>query len=127
MDLSVFIAVLRYAPMEQLKPFMEDHRVWAERYAAGGIFLLAGPMTSLDGGVIVARAASREQFESLLKEDPFYREGLETFDIIEFAPRRGALRMSPTNPLFLGVAEREKAFAPSVDWVDAIARQNQGD
>ena len=111
---------MHYAGFEQLQPLMEQHRLWVEKHSAEGTILLAGPITSLEGGVIIAQCVSHSAFEAILRQDPFFNAGLVKFDIVEFVPRRGALRSSLVNPLFLNEQQQKKAFSGDVDWADVI-------
>jgi uncharacterized protein YciI len=36
------------------------------------------------GGVIVARVKTREEVEALIHEDPFYKEGIADYEVVEF-------------------------------------------
>ena len=35
-------------------------------------------------GVIVARVKTREEVEAIIHEDPFYKEGIADYEVIEF-------------------------------------------
>jgi len=42
------------------------------------------------GGIILARAGSRDAVEDFIKEDPFYINDIATYDITEFLPTKYA-------------------------------------
>ena len=115
MDLTLFFVVLTYPKPKELSAHLDAHQTWAERYSASGVFLLAGPLPSFGGGLILAQARSQEELTAILKEDPLYGAGLETFEIFEFAPRRGLLRTAKENPLLLTDAQRLSAFSAEVE------------
>ena len=110
MNLSLFIVLLHYPDPKALLPILEAHQAWADQYSTSGVFLLAGPMSSFDGGAVLAQAASREELVEIMQEDPLYKANLETFEIHEFMPRRGLLRQSADNPLHLTDEQTERAF-----------------
>src|SRR5262249_31952339 len=90
----------------------------ADRQATAGVFLLAGQMTDkgpngFTRGAIVARAESRAALMRILHQDPLYGLGLVQFDVHEFTPRRGFLRRSRENPLYLTDEQYRRQFAPA--------------
>ena len=111
MNLSIFIVLLNYPDQKAMLPYMDAHLAWADRYAASGVFLLTGPMTSLGGGAVVARAGSREELVKIMQEDPIYQANLVSHEIHEFVPRRGFLRQSAENPLHLTEEQHKLAFS----------------
>jgi uncharacterized protein YciI len=110
-DLRLFVVHLRYGSSDQLARHHEEHAAWVDRYSADGSILLAGGTAAMDSGVILARASSREALVAILQADPFCRAGISTYEIVEFNPRRGALRRKPENPLYLSPTELEDALA----------------
>lgn len=109
-ELNLFVIVCRYGAAAELARHYEGHVAWVERHAGQGRFLLAGPMPSHEGGMILARVASRAELDEILSQDSFARAGLVRYEVLEFAPRRGQLRDISENPLFLDRAAREAAF-----------------
>ena len=63
---------------------MAAHVRFLNRYYAAGNFLASGRKIPRDGGIILAIASNREEIERIVEEDPFYREGLADFRVIEF-------------------------------------------
>ena len=59
-----------------------------EKHLAGGIaagmVLLAGPKTAGGGGLMIARAESREALDAFLARDPLVVNGLARFEVSEF-------------------------------------------
>jgi len=81
----MFIIELTYtAALAQIDKHMMAHVKFLKKYYASGNFLVSGRKIPRDGGVILAVGESREQIETLIKEDPFCRLGLADFRIIEF-------------------------------------------
>jgi uncharacterized protein YciI len=81
----MFIIVLRYIkPMEEIDKVLAAHREFLKSNYQKGIFLLSGRQVPRTGGVILAKAKSRQELEAIAKQDPFYLAGVSTFEIIEF-------------------------------------------
>jgi len=119
MDLSLYIVHLRYNDLGQLERHHPAHAEWCDRHSAGGTFLLIGPTTNYDSGALLARAGSRAELVAILEEDPFFRAGLVDYEIVEFKPRRGRLRRSPDNPLYLTAEQLAEALAVPTPFVSA--------
>ena len=46
------------------------------------------------GGVILALAPSRAALDAILEEDPFHREGIADYEVVEFLPMMAATRFA---------------------------------
>lgn len=83
----MFIIQLTYtSTLAEVDQFLDDHKLFLEKYYAAGIFILSGRKQPRTGGVILAQAESREAIEQIIGEDPFNRHGLADYTIIEFLP-----------------------------------------
>lgn len=81
----MFIISLHYtAPLEQLDAHMAAHVTFLNRYYQQHIFLTSGRKVPRTGGIILARAESKEQLEQIMTEDPFCKNGLAEVTITEF-------------------------------------------
>jgi uncharacterized protein YciI len=81
----MFVVELIYkVPLAQIDAAMKPHMAFLQKYYAAGHFLVSGRKIPRDGGIILAVADSREQLETIIKEDPFCARGLADFRIIEF-------------------------------------------
>ena len=81
----MFIIELIYkASLAQIDANMAAHMKFLKKYYAAGNFLVSGRKIPRDGGIIVAVGASREEIETIAREDPFCARGLADFRIIEF-------------------------------------------
>ena len=81
----MFIIDLNYiAPLEEIDARMKEHMVFLNHCYHEGLFIVSGRKIPRTGGIILARAKSKEALESLMKNDPFVAEGLAEFTIIEF-------------------------------------------
>ena len=81
----MFIVVLNYLkPLSEVDRWMKSHVEFLRKYHASGHFIVSGRQIPRRGGVILARAASREQLDLIIEEDPFYQQGIAEFLVIEF-------------------------------------------
>ncbi|NUR90767.1 MAG: GTP cyclohydrolase [Nonomuraea sp.] len=89
----MFILLLTYQDgvLDRLDALLPEHYEYVDRNIGAGVFLLTGRRVPRTGGVILARADSRETIERVIAEDPFLRTGAVTYDIIEFEPTRSAI------------------------------------
>ncbi|HEY5801627.1 MAG TPA: YciI family protein [Burkholderiaceae bacterium] len=83
----MFIILLHYIkPLEEVERHLPAHRAFLEKHYADGHFIVSGRRVPRTGGVIIAKAAGREQVNDLIAGDPFYRHEVAEYDIVEFEP-----------------------------------------
>ncbi len=83
----MFILSLIYIkPLEEVDVLLEEHVIYLKEEYALGNFLASGRKVPRTGGVILARGASREEIETIIKLDPFHRHGIAEYEITEFCP-----------------------------------------
>jgi uncharacterized protein YciI len=81
----MFVIELTYkAELPEIDARMAAHVAFLKKYYASGNFLVSGRKIPRDGGIILAVGRSRLEVEGIISEDPFYRDGLAEFRIIEF-------------------------------------------
>jgi uncharacterized protein YciI len=81
----MFVVLLTYKrPLEEIDRSMRSHVAFLEEGYRKGLFLASGRQVPRRGGVILAMAASRDEVEAYMQHDPFVRDGLATFDVVEF-------------------------------------------
>ena len=87
----MFVVTLSYtAPLEQIDAQLAAHREWLDRGYADGVLLASGAQVPRTGGVLLARAESREALDAVLAEDPFNKAGLATYQVVRFTPTKTA-------------------------------------
>jgi len=83
--LNMFVIELIYkAELKEIDAHMSAHVRFLKKYYACGNFLVSGRKIPRDGGIILAVGKSRQEIESIIREDPFHAHGLAEFRIIEF-------------------------------------------
>jgi uncharacterized protein YciI len=87
----MFLIVLRYKkPLTEVDRWVHEHRLFLELHYASGQFLLSGRQEPRLGGVILAQAGSRAEVQAIIEQDPFHREQLADYELIEFLPSMAA-------------------------------------
>lgn len=81
----MFLLLSRYVkPAEEIERVLPEHRAFLDRHYKNGLFVVSGPQEPRVGGVIVTADVPRPAIEAALAEDPFVREGVSEYEIIEF-------------------------------------------
>lgn len=87
----MFVVLLNYVkPLSEVDRFVGEHREFLAHHYAAGNFLLSGRREPRTGGVILATAATRAELERIIQRDPFHREKIADYEIIEFLPSMSA-------------------------------------
>lgn len=95
----MFVVLLNYIkPLSEVDRFVGEHREFLERHYASGHFLLSGRKEPRTGGVILAVAGTRAEVESIIRSDPFHRERIASYEIVEFIPSMSAERLAGLIP-----------------------------
>lgn len=83
----MFAIILSYKkPLDTVDAFVAEHKRFLEAHYASGHFLLSGRKQPRTGGLILAQASSKHEVEAIIRLDPFWREEIADYDIIEFVP-----------------------------------------
>ena len=86
----MFLISLTYtASLELIDKYRADHRDWLDQGIADGWLLLAGPREPREGGVLLARG-TRAELQEKASTDPFFLNGVATFELVEFIPVKAA-------------------------------------
>lgn len=82
---AMFVVELIYkADLAEIDAHMKAHMAFLRKYYAAGNFLVSGRKIPRDGGIILAVGESRAAVEAIMREDPFCKQGLADFRVIEF-------------------------------------------
>lgn len=88
----LFLVTLTYIrPVEEVHAHLDTHRDWLAKYAANGQILVAGPLQSGDGGLVLAHCEDRSELDALLANDSFYIHRLVKYDVQAMTPALRAL------------------------------------
>lgn len=87
----MFLVLLTYVKgLEVVDGLLEEHCRFLDAHYADGTFVMSGRQVPRKGGLIMAKAASREALLAVLAGDPFMREGVARYDVVEFVPSKAA-------------------------------------
>lgn len=83
----MFVIMLTYkAPLATIDNYLAEHRAFLEQGYQQDFFIASGPQNPRTGGIILSQLKSRDQLESILKNDPFQVQEIAEYKIIEFEP-----------------------------------------
>jgi uncharacterized protein YciI len=83
----LFLVTLTYIrPVEEVHAHLDTHRDWLGKYATNGQILVAGPLHSGDGGLVLAHCEDRSELDALLAQDSFYIHRLVEYDVQAMTP-----------------------------------------
>lgn len=87
----MFVVTVTYVqPLAEIDALLPAHVAFLDENFAAGRFLAAGRQVPRTGGVILARAGSRQELEQVLGQDPFRQAGAAEYGVVEFTPNRVA-------------------------------------
>jgi uncharacterized protein YciI len=85
----MFILNLTYKKnLDEVEKFLGEHILYLNKYYASGNFICSGRKNPRNGGIILCLANDIALVEKLIQEDPFKREGIADYEIIEFSPTK---------------------------------------
>lgn len=83
----MFIAISKYKkPLNEVDLYRDKHRAYINPYFSDGTLLAGGRQNPPVGGIIISKKSSREQFEAILRNDPYVLENIAEYQIFEFSP-----------------------------------------
>lgn len=85
----MFIVSITYVcDLAEVEKHVAAHRDYLDKQYAAGLFLASGRKEPRNGGVILANVESRELLDSVLAQDPFHKQKVAKYDVIEFIPTK---------------------------------------
>lgn len=83
----MFLLKLTYIrPIEEIDRFLVEHRQWLDTLYANKEAICSGPQNPRSGGIIFLSVGTLARAEAIVMADPFHREKLASYEIIEFDP-----------------------------------------
>jgi uncharacterized protein YciI len=84
---KMFVILVKYKKSpEEVKDKLQPHIDFLKKHYESSDFIVSGPRNPWNGGVILANGDSLDQVWSLVKEDPFFAQGIVEYEVIEFIP-----------------------------------------
>ncbi|MBF8983829.1 GTP cyclohydrolase [Lutibacter sp. B2] len=83
----MFIVSLTYSKeIEVVELYLEKHVEYIKEQYSKGLFIASGRKVPRTGGVILSNVKDKEELMDVLKEDPFYKNEVAKYEVIEFVP-----------------------------------------
>lgn len=83
----MFIISLTYiTPIGEVDKHLQAHVEYLKEQYKLGYFIASGRKNPRTGGIILSNLNDRSMLENVLNKDPFKRNGIANYDIIEFEP-----------------------------------------
>lgn len=85
----MFLIELTYIKdLNQVDHFLKEHVDFLDRNYTEGNLIFSGRKSPRSGGILLVGLDGRDQVETIISEDPFHREGIADYRIIEFTPSK---------------------------------------
>ena len=87
----MYVVLLTYVkPWSEVMRLAPEHRAYAATRYADGSYLMSGRKPDRSGGVILAMAPDRGTLDTILAGDPFWRNAVARYEVVEFLPQMAA-------------------------------------
>lgn len=85
----MFLIELTYKKrLEDVDRCLEAHAEFLDKKYSEGSLICSGRKNPRDGGIILANVATREAVDAMISQDPFNKEQIADYRIIEFTPTK---------------------------------------
>ena len=87
----MFIFSLTYVkPLSEVERLLPAHIQFLDEHYKKHLFMCSGRKIPRTGGVILCNCADTVEAKAIMEKDPFYKEGIAQYDIIEFVPSKSS-------------------------------------
>lgn len=87
----MFIFSLTYVkPLSEVEHFLSAHIQFLDEHYKKHLFMCSGRKIPRTGGVILCNCSDMGEAKAIMEKDPFYKEGIAQYDIIEFVPSKSS-------------------------------------
>ena len=85
----MYIVLLSYKKeISEVEKFSEAHIQFLNKYYTSKNFIASGRKNPRTGGFILVRNIDKEGLSSIIKEDPFYKNEIANYEIVEVIPTK---------------------------------------
>ena len=85
----MFIVNLTYAKeLSEVDSFISEHNEFLDKFYAENKFICSGRKVPRSGGIILANAKDRSELDEIIRQDPFFKNGIAKYEITEFSPTK---------------------------------------
>lgn len=87
----MFILNLTYIKtINEIEKYLPTHISFLDKYYNAKKFICSGRKNPRTGGIILCNAESINEVNTIVQEDPFYKEKIASYEIVEFFPTKYA-------------------------------------
>lgn len=87
----MFIISLTYKkPIADVEQCIEEHNALLEKLTTQNKLIFSGRKNPRTGGVIVVYNLTRKQVDEIIEQDPFYRNEIASYEVVEVIARKYA-------------------------------------
>lgn len=87
----MYIANLTYIKsLVEVEKHLEEHIAFLNKYYDAGKFICSGRKNPRVGGIIVFNAKDETEMKEIISENPFHKNQIANYEIIEFNPTKYA-------------------------------------
>jgi uncharacterized protein YciI len=70
--------------IQEVERVTQGHRDYLDEAYRAGKLLISGSRVPRTGGVIIACVKTREEVDEIVERDPFHKQGIADYEVIEF-------------------------------------------
>jgi uncharacterized protein YciI len=90
----VVITIKYIKPLEVIDTLVVEHRKFLDDCYKKSQLICSGPQIPRVGGVLLANVASVDEARGIMKNDPFFINGVGEYQFVEFSPTKYDERFS---------------------------------
>lgn len=85
----MFIFSLTYVkPISEVERLLPAHIEFLDTHYKKNLFMCSGRKVPRTGGIILCDCLNLAEAKTIMEKDPFYKEGIAQYEIIEFIPSK---------------------------------------
>lgn len=87
----MFIFSLTYVkPLSDVERLLPAHIEFLDEHYKKHLFMCSGRKVPRTGGIILCNCTDMVEAKVIMEKDPFYKEGIAQYEIIEFVPSKSS-------------------------------------
>lgn len=87
----MFIFSLTYVkPLSDVERLLPAHIEFLDEHYKKHLFMCSGRKVPRTGGIILCSCSDMAEAKVIMERDPFYKEGIAQYEIIEFVPSKSS-------------------------------------
>jgi uncharacterized protein YciI len=91
----MYIVSLNYkVPAKVIAQFQEEHTAFLQEQVNAGAFIITGARELKIGEILIANTKTKEALENILEKDPFKKNAVADYKIMEVTPTMAGKKLS---------------------------------